>query len=262
MPPVLTNDTQCQTSCFFDNDVIPMGAPRSKLPWAYAYAQFAQLLQAYPEVHPEDFVTFGILQKQPRCRLAREWGEVAGVLSHMMGGRQTFVTKLTIIVNRIQHLDCTDPMRALEERTLVDVLLKEHRRSRVPLEKGAFDFLAAPGGPMAPPTQPGPTGAPHDPRRRPPPSSITDPQPSPSGAQGGPGRPPSLQPGPSGTQGERQHTGPPPRPSGAQGGTPRPPPGFETVDRTADVDTGDEEIDESPATPKPQRIRHGDRRGS
>jgi len=42
---------------------------------------FDQLLQAYPEVHPEDFVTFSILQEQPLRGSAREWGEVAGVLA-------------------------------------------------------------------------------------------------------------------------------------------------------------------------------------
>jgi len=47
---------------------------------------FDQLLQAYPEVHPEDFVTFGVLQEQPRRGSAREWGEVAGVLANMVGG--------------------------------------------------------------------------------------------------------------------------------------------------------------------------------
>jgi len=38
------------------------------------------LLQAYPEVHPENFVTFGILQEQPCRGTHREWGELAGVL--------------------------------------------------------------------------------------------------------------------------------------------------------------------------------------
>jgi len=37
----------------FRNNVIPPGAPRPKLPWAYTYAQFDQLLQAYPDVHRE-----------------------------------------------------------------------------------------------------------------------------------------------------------------------------------------------------------------
>jgi len=51
MPPVLTTTTGCQAGAYFDNEVIPPGAPRPKLPWAYTYAQFAQLLAAYPDVH-------------------------------------------------------------------------------------------------------------------------------------------------------------------------------------------------------------------
>jgi len=62
--------------------------PQRGLPWAYTYTQFNQLLQAYPKVHPEVFVTFGILQEQPRRGSCREWGEVAGVLSHMTGACQ------------------------------------------------------------------------------------------------------------------------------------------------------------------------------
>jgi len=92
-------------------------------------------------------VTFGVLQEQPRRGSAREWGEVASVLSHMMGGRQTLVTELTLIINRIQRLGRIDPMRATEELTLVAVLVSERRRSRVPLGEGAFKLLAAPMGP-------------------------------------------------------------------------------------------------------------------
>jgi len=55
-------------------------------------------------------------------------------------------------------------MRATEELALVAVLRRERRRSRVPLGEGAFDLLAAPGGPM---TRPRPPGAPRNPRRRP-----------------------------------------------------------------------------------------------
>jgi len=65
MPPVLVASTSCQAGAFFDNDIISPGAPRPKLPWAYSYAQFEALLAAYPDVHPEDFVTYGILQAQP-----------------------------------------------------------------------------------------------------------------------------------------------------------------------------------------------------
>jgi len=96
--------------------------------WAYTYAQFDQLLAAYPEVHPKGFVTFGILQEQPRRGSCREWGKVARVLSHMIGRRQSLINELVVIVNWIQHLDREDPMRATEERGLVDVLLKEHCR--------------------------------------------------------------------------------------------------------------------------------------
>jgi len=125
--PVHTNVAKCQAGGYFKNELIPPGAPRPKLPWAYTYAQFDQFLQAYPEVHPEDFVIFGILQEQPHRGSAREWGEVAGVLSHMIWGRQILVTELTNIVNRIQRFTCDDPMRATEEQALVDVLLRERR---------------------------------------------------------------------------------------------------------------------------------------
>jgi len=77
MPPVLTTTTGCQAGAYFDNEVISPGAPRPKLPWAYTYAPFTELLAAYPDVRPEDFVTFGILQQQPRPGSCREWGEVA-----------------------------------------------------------------------------------------------------------------------------------------------------------------------------------------
>jgi len=153
MPPVQTKAAESQAGCYSDNEIIPPGAPRPKLPWAYTYAQFDQLLQAYPEVHPEDFVTFGILQEQPRRGSCREWGEVAGALSHMIGGRRTLVNELSLIIHRIQHLDRDDPMRATEEIALVDVILRERRRSAVLLGDGAFAQLAAPGGPMAPPVQ-------------------------------------------------------------------------------------------------------------
>jgi len=76
---------------------------------------FDQLLQAYLEVYPEDFVTFGVLQEQPRRGSAREWGEVAGVLANMVGGRQTLVPEMSVIINRIARLDRADPIRATEE---------------------------------------------------------------------------------------------------------------------------------------------------
>jgi len=124
MPAVATKTAECQAGCLFDNDVIPPGAPRPKLPWAYSYAQFDQLLQAYPEVHPEDFVTFGILQEQPRRGSHREWRKVASVLAHMIGGRQPLVTEILAIVRRIQRLTCSDPMRVTEEQALLEVLLR------------------------------------------------------------------------------------------------------------------------------------------
>jgi len=72
MPPVSTSSQASQAGCYFDNDLIPPGAPRPTLPWSYTYVMFDQLLQAYPEVNPEVFVTFGVLQEQPRQGSARE----------------------------------------------------------------------------------------------------------------------------------------------------------------------------------------------
>jgi len=85
MPPVLVTSSGCQAGAYYDNEVIPPGAPPPKLPWAYTYAQFDALLAAYPDVHPEDFVTYSILQAQPRRGSYSKWGEVASVLSHMFG---------------------------------------------------------------------------------------------------------------------------------------------------------------------------------
>jgi len=48
MPPVLVKSTGCQTGAYFDNEVIPPGAPRPKLPWAYTYAQFDASCQLTP----------------------------------------------------------------------------------------------------------------------------------------------------------------------------------------------------------------------
>jgi len=81
MPPVNTTTVGSQAGCYFNNDIIPPGTPRPKLPWAYTYAQFDELLAAYPEEHPKDFVTFGILQEQSHHGSCREWGEVAGFLA-------------------------------------------------------------------------------------------------------------------------------------------------------------------------------------
>jgi len=52
MPPVLVTSTSCQAGAYFNNDEIPPGVPRPRLPWAYSYAQFGALLTAYPDVHP------------------------------------------------------------------------------------------------------------------------------------------------------------------------------------------------------------------
>jgi len=132
MPPVTTSTVGSQAGTFLDNELIPPGAPRPKLPWAYTCAKFDQLLQAYPEVHPEDFVTFGILQEQPRHGSCCEWGEVAGVLSHMIGGRRTLVNELLTIITRIDRLDRNHPMRVTEEQALVAVLIREHAVQRCP----------------------------------------------------------------------------------------------------------------------------------
>jgi len=247
MPPVLVELVGCQAGAYCDNEVIPPGAPRPKLPWVHISA-FDALLAAYPYVHPEDFVMYGILQAQPRRGSYREWGEVAGVLSHLVGGKRALANELSLIIHRIQRLDRDDPMRATEETTLVDVIRRERVRSAVPLGDGAYPLLAPPGGPLACPTLPGPTGAPRDPRRHQPQSSSTsDPETGPSGAQGRPGCPKSLRPGPSGTQGRHQRQQPPPGSSGARGEQRRPPPGFpEIVDLTTDTE---EEMDEAPATP-------------
>jgi len=72
MSQVLTMTTGCQAGAYFNNDEILPGVPRPRLPWAYSYAQFSALLTAYPDAHPEDFVTFGVLQAQP-CR-GSQWG--------------------------------------------------------------------------------------------------------------------------------------------------------------------------------------------
>jgi len=74
MPLVLVASTGCQAGAYFNNEEIPPGVPRPRLPWAYSYAQFGALLTAYPDVHPEDFVTFGVLQAQPHHGSQCEWG--------------------------------------------------------------------------------------------------------------------------------------------------------------------------------------------
>jgi len=85
MPPVLVTSSGCQAGAYFENEVIPPCASRSKLPWAYTYAQFDALLAAYPDVHPEDFVTYGIFQAQPRRGSYREWEPRRHVVAHGRG---------------------------------------------------------------------------------------------------------------------------------------------------------------------------------
>jgi len=202
MAPVLVATTGCQAGAFYSNDVIPPGVPRPRLPWAYSYAQFEALLVAYPTVHPEDFVTFGVFQAQPQPGSRGEWGEVAGVLAHMAEGRRLLADNLYTVMRRIQLLARDDAMRAVEEETLVALVLAERRRANAPSGDGAYATLAAPGGPLA-------LAAPQRrPRRRPPLSSSAPP----------PNRPTSPQPGPSAGRGRRRAQGPTPGPSGAQGG--------------------------------------------
>jgi len=121
-----------QAGAYFDNEIIPPGAPRSKLLWVNTYAQFDALLAVYPDVHPEDFITYGILQAQPRRGSYSEWGAVAGVLSHMVGGKRILANELSVIIHRIQHLERDDPMRATEKEALVAVVMRERRRLRDP----------------------------------------------------------------------------------------------------------------------------------
>jgi len=67
------------------------------------------------------------------------------VLSHMVGGKKTLANELSVIIHRIQRLGRDDPMRATEETALVDVVIRERRRSGVPLGDGAYAILAALG---------------------------------------------------------------------------------------------------------------------
>jgi len=132
----------------------------------------------------------------------------------MVGGRLLLADQLLIIMPRIQRLATNDPMRAVEEEALVALVMRERCRSGMPLGDGAYATLVAPGGPLAhaPP--------PRDPRRCPGPSSSAPPP--------------------------RPTSSPQPGPSGARGGPPRPPPGF--VDLTTEED---EDMGEAPATPPP-----------
>jgi len=84
MAPVLVATKGCQARAYFDNEYIPPGVHRPRLPWAYTYGQFEALLLAYPTVHPEDFVTFGVLQAQPR--------RAATPSSHVSSGDEEMAT--------------------------------------------------------------------------------------------------------------------------------------------------------------------------
>jgi len=88
-------------------------------------------------------VTYGILQTQPHRGSQCEWGKVAGVLAHMVGGRRLLANQLRLIMHRIQRLERDDPMRAVEEEALVVIVMRERRRSGVPLGNGAYATLAA-----------------------------------------------------------------------------------------------------------------------
>jgi len=210
--------------------MIPPDVPRPKLPWAYSYPQFDALLTTYPDVHSKDFVSFGILQAQPRRGSYSEWGEVASVLTHMVGGKRTLADELFTIIRRIQCLDRDDPMRAIEEAALVAVVLRERRRSGVPQGDGAYATLAAPGGSLAH------AASPRDPRRRPPPSSSAPP----------PRRATSPQPGPSETRrGMSTCTRTFSWALGGPGWTTLSPPGF------VDLTTEEKEMDDTPASPSP-----------
>jgi len=121
---------------------------------------FDQLLQAYPEVHPEDLATFGVLQEQPTTSgVSQGVGEVAGVLANMVGGRNTLVTEIFAIIHRIARLDRADPMRATEKLALVAVIRRERLATltvvppHLPRETSGTGTraLGAQGGPRPPP---------------------------------------------------------------------------------------------------------------
>jgi len=157
-----TSEIVTQTDSYFDISEIPPGAPCPKLPWGYSYLQFYRLLREYPDIHPEDFVTYGILQSQPRCGTQEDWGQVAAMLSHMMGGRLTFIAELMVILNRAPRLDKNNPMRIVEEQNVLYLVALERSLSPVPRGMDAFFALgAAPEGPpvAAPQPQAGPSGA-------------------------------------------------------------------------------------------------------
>jgi len=129
MAPVLVAATGCQAGAYFNNETIPPGVHRPRLPWAYTYAQFEALLLAYPTVHPEDFITFGVIQAQPQRGSQGEWGKVAGIVAHMAGSRQLLADAFYAVMRRIQRLARDDPMRAVEEEALVTLVPSPLQRS-------------------------------------------------------------------------------------------------------------------------------------
>jgi len=119
-------------------DEIYPGATRPRLPWGYSYAQFNELLPTYPTVHPDDLVTYEILQAQP-CRGTRsDWGQLAEVLDNIAGGRMALVADLMVIVGRMLRLEHVNPMRKAEEQNCLNYLLQEQTRSNVPRGVDAF----------------------------------------------------------------------------------------------------------------------------
>jgi len=133
MAPVLVATTSCRAGAYFNNEVIPPGVTRPRLPWAYTYAQLEALLLSYPTVHPEDFITFGVIHAQPQRGSQCEWGEVAVVLAHMAGGRRLLADAFYVVMRLIQCLARDDPIRAVEKDALV---LGERRRSACPSVTG------------------------------------------------------------------------------------------------------------------------------
>jgi len=158
----MTSEIVTQTDSYFNISEIPPGVPRPKLPWGYSYLQFHCLLREYPDIHPKDFVTYRILQSYPRHGTKEDWGQVAAVLSHMMGGRLTFIAELMVILNRAARLDRNHPMSIVKEQNVLDLVALERSRSTVPRGVGVLLALGAPpGGPpmAAPQPQAGPSGA-------------------------------------------------------------------------------------------------------
>jgi len=115
------------------------------------FIQKLKFICAYPTVHPADFVTYGILQAQPRRGTRSDWGQLAEVLDNMLGGRQTVVADLMVIVLRMIRLDRDGPMREAEEQNVLDYLLEDQTRSNVPRGVDAFPRPAV--SPAATPTQ-------------------------------------------------------------------------------------------------------------